>query len=471
MALQPSSSNEYPQINFDESDVDNQLVWHQSRLENRLESHQRRSTKQLNRLLINDETTYKLSAIRLSGATLTRPDFLRPIFAPLLSTKEPQKLADILLATGQLHSRLADLDLFSSIKLDLHPISDGEKNELELRMAVSERGRFFLKTSTDVGSGEGALTGLARGRNLLGGGELLEGSLSLGSRTRASYQVRGEAPILGARAKFELAGFGAERDLSAFASCNESVRGVVAKIKTASRFGQHEVWYELIGRRIGNLAPTASTSIREISEAGLNLKSSIAHTWALDTRDHMAFPTRGYSLRLLQEYAGLGGEAKYLKSSIDSSISRRLFSSNTILSLGLQAGWVHSLGEGLVPFNDRFRLGGPTSVRMFNLNTLGPKDGNDYLGGQIFWAGGLSLLAPVPGKPTWPLRMHGFLNAGRLTNTWSDVGGPSISVGLGLAGQLQGVRVEANVGVPVSVREGDGSRRGLHVGLGIGYLS
>ncbi|EGG00834.1 uncharacterized protein MELLADRAFT_117963 [Melampsora larici-populina 98AG31] len=449
MALQPSSSNEYPQIAFDESDVDNQLVWHQSRLQDRLESHQRRSTHQLNRLLVNDETTYKLSAIRLSGASLTRPDFLRPIFAPLLSTKEPQKLADILLATDQLYSRLADLDLFSSIKLDLHPMSDGKKNELELRMAVSERGRFFLKTSTDVGSGEGALTGLARGRNLLGGGELLEGSLSLGSRTRASYQVRGEVPILGAGAKFEIAGFGAERDLSAFASCNESIRGMVAKIKV----------------------DCIEVCIREISEAGLNLKSSIAHTWALDTRDHIAFPTQGYSFRLLQEYAGLGGKANYLKSSIDSSISHRLFSSNAILSLGLQAGWMHSLGGGLVPFSDRFRLGGPTSVRMFNLNTLGPKDGNDYLGGQIFWAGGLSLLAPVPGKPTWPLRMHGFVNAGRLTNTWSDVGGPSISVGLGLAGQLQGVRVEANVGVPVSVREGDGSRRGLHVGLGIAYLS
>ncbi|KAG0149607.1 hypothetical protein CROQUDRAFT_653430 [Cronartium quercuum f. sp. fusiforme G11] len=471
MAHLPSSVEEYPQVVFDESDVDRQLAWHESRLATRLESQQQRSAGQLRRLLANDDTVYKLSKIRLSGAVLTRPDFLRSIFAPVLSKSEPQKLTEILTSADQLHSRLAALDLFSSIKLDLHPVPDGALNEVELRLSVSERGRFFLKTSTDVGSGEGALTGLARGRNLFGGGELLEGSVGLGSRTRASYQLRAEAPVLGAKAKVELSGFGAERDLSAFASCHESLRGVVAKLKTVSRFGQHELWYELVGRRIGSLAPTASISIREAAGESLNLKSAVAHSWAFDSRDHIAFPTRGCSFRLFQEYAGLGGEANYLKSSIESSISRTLFSSQTVLSLGFQSGLIHSLAGRPVPFSDRFRLGGPTSVRMFHLNSLGPKDGNDYLGGQIFWAGGLSLWAPLPGKPNWPLRVHGFLNAGRLTNTWSNVGASSIAVGLGLAGQLQGVRIEANIGVPISVHEGDGSRRGLQVGLGIGFLS
>lgn len=51
---------------------------------------------------------------------------------------------------------------------------------------------------------------------------------------------------------------------------------------------------------------------------------------------------------------------------------------------------------------------------MFRPSTMGPKDSGDYLGGDLHWAAGMSLLTPFPGKPTWPLKPHFFLNAGRL---------------------------------------------------------
>lgn len=233
MARPPTNTIDYPHIIFDETDINKQLVWHQSRMATRLESHQRRSVIQINQLVLDDDTVYNLGAIRLAGATRTQPDFLSPILESVLTKDKPQKLSEIISAADELHSRLSALDLFSSIKLGIQPVADGKLNELELRLAVSERGRFFLKTSTDIGSGEGALTGLARARNLLGRGELLEGSVGLGSQTRASFQLRAEKPVLGGRAKLELAGFGAERDFGSFASCSESVRGLVAKFKVS----------------------------------------------------------------------------------------------------------------------------------------------------------------------------------------------------------------------------------------------
>lgn len=45
---------------------------------------------------------------------------------------------------------------------------------------------------------------------------------------------------------------------------------------------------------------------------------------------------------------------------------------------------------------------------------MGPKDSGDYLGGDLHWAAGMSLLTPFPGKPSWPIKPHFFLNAGRL---------------------------------------------------------
>lgn len=42
------------------------------------------------------------------------------------------------------------------------------------------------------------------------------------------------------------------------------------------------------------------------------------------------------------------------------------------------------------------------------------RDGQDSLGGEFAWATGLSVFAPVPGREHWPLRLHGFLNVGRV---------------------------------------------------------
>lgn len=99
-------------------------------------------------------------------------------------------------------------------------------------------------------------------------------------------------------------------------------------------------------------------------------------------------------------------------------------------------------------FPDRYHLGGPTSVRHFRLNSLGPKDVGDHLGGDAYYALGASLLTPfrVPalwrgaaamrateGGGSWwsneNLKGHVWLNAGKLigTGTWAPVAASSLS--------------------------------------------
>ena len=41
----------------------------------------------------------------------------------------------------------------------------------------------------------------------------------------------------------------------------------------------------------------------------------------------------------------------------------------------MRTGLLWRLGEKLTPFSDRFQLGGPSSVRMFRMNSMGPRDG------------------------------------------------------------------------------------------------
>ena len=51
-----------------------------------------------------------------------------------------------------------------------------------------------------------------------------------------------------------------------------------------------------------------------------------------------------------------------------------------LLSLGARAGVLHPLGgdgsASAPTLSDRFQLGGPTNLRMFRANTLGPRDGS-----------------------------------------------------------------------------------------------
>jgi len=85
------------------------------------------------------------------------------------------------------------------------------------------------------------------------------------------------------------------------------------------------------------------------------------------------------------------------------------------VSLSARGGLLFPLdASGRTSLPDRFQLGGPTNVRMFKANSMGPRDNGDSLGGELYYALGLSILSSIPKKPHWPLKTHLFVNAGRL---------------------------------------------------------
>jgi outer membrane protein insertion porin family len=109
----------------------------------------------------------------------------------------------------------------------------------------------------------------------------------------------------------------------------------------------------------------------------------------------------------------------------------------------------------------------------------------DSLGGDLFWAAGVSLITHLPRKPHWPIKAHAFLNAGQLeplrrhedgvgSSLRSSISGaltqPSVSTGVGLIYHFDPVRVELNFGVPLAARISDGTRKGVQVGIGLEFL-
>lgn len=113
---------------------------------------------------------------------------------------------------------------------------------------------------------------------------------------------------------------------------------------------------------------------------GNRLTSSIGYTFLYDNRDNRIRPTRGQSFGISQDFAGLGGSVKYIKTHVNADKYWRLFGTNFILGLSAEGGYIHplenrgskALGIDDVRLTDRFYLGEP-QMRGFDIRGIGPR--------------------------------------------------------------------------------------------------
>ncbi|KAJ8086177.1 hypothetical protein PM082_005000 [Marasmius tenuissimus] len=480
--LKPPLHNSSSSRDQEPIEVQKLRKWQEERVARRLRGEYESAVFHLSDLISsNMALPLRIADVRVEGAHTTRRSFLGFLINPLLSTTPNSgDLAAILHTTRSIGDVLKRTDVFHAVEARLERAKDAlsSPEAVDLVFKTREKGRFFLKTSTELGNNEGNASATARVRNVFGGAETLEASMSLGTTTRRSFHASFAAPITPDLDTYAvLSAFGLQKDLSSFASCSEALRGVKALVRHGDfDRGLHELAYEGVLRNIGSLTPTASFSIREA--AGQTSKSSVSYTYTVDTRDDRISATRGFYTRLGQELAGIGGGTSFYKAETENHISRPIIP-GVSLSLSACSGLLWSLGHQSL-FSDRFQLGGPLTVRSFRQNGLGPRDGPDSLGGDIYWSAGMSIISDIPTKSHWPLKAHAFVNAGRLDrvdksrtlieNVKAAVEQPSISAGVGLIYRFDPVRLEANFGLPLVASKSDGTRKGLQVGIGLEFL-
>ena len=112
---------------------------------------------------------------------------------------------------------------------------------------------------------------------------------------------------------------------------------------------------------------------------GKRLTSSLGYTLLYDDRDNRIRPTRGQSIGISQDFAGLGGSVKYVKTRINADKFWKPFG-NFVFGLSLEGGYIHplesrgleSVGVDDVRLTDRFYLGEP-QMRGFDIRGVGPR--------------------------------------------------------------------------------------------------
>ncbi|KII84672.1 hypothetical protein PLICRDRAFT_701821 [Plicaturopsis crispa FD-325 SS-3] len=464
----------------DPSDLQKLRDWQEQRIARKLRGEYESAVLQLAEL-VNDnlQTPLRVGAVRVEGAHHTRRSFLNSLIHPLLPP-DASTLESVLHTSRRISHVLNKTDIFQTLEAKIEKSRDvlAQDGNVDIVFKAREKGRLYLKTSTEFGNAEGNASVTGRVRNVFGGAESFEANMAFGTKTRRALHAVLSAPLTSTLdTTGEISVFGTERDNTSYASSSEGLRGLRAVIRTgALRGGAHEFAYEAALRHVGGLTPTASLSMR--AAAGQTSKSALSHTWTRDTRDDRHTATRGMYTKLFQQFAGLGGDASFYKAEAEGQISRPLFSGVSV-SLGARSGLLWSIGRPSL-FPDRFQLGGPVSIRSFRANSLGPRDGVDSVGGELYWSAGLSVISNIPRKPHWPIKTHAYINAGRLdtldkSRTLADnvadcLSRPSVSAGVGLIYRFDPVRVELNFGVPLVASKSDGGRRGFQLGMGLDFL-
>lgn len=257
--------------------------------------------------------------------------------------------------------------------------------------------------------------------NLFGRGQSARAQLSVAENARVISFSFDEPSFLD---RDLLAGFDiyyrqVDRDESSFQQTNIGIEPRMAF--PVSEDGRLEVSYRLSNDEIRDVDANASALITPRDD----LTSAIEFAYTLDKRNSPVDPTAGYRLRLAQEFAGLGGDVTFSKTSASAKAYTSFFGEDLIVSAEVEGGTLTS-DSGDSRITDRFFLGGD-SLRGFEFGGVGPRDVcnscggaggavDDALGGNVYAVGRLEASFPLGLPEEYGIFGGVFVDAG---SVWS----------------------------------------------------
>jgi len=132
---------------------------------------------------------------------------------------------------------------------------------------------------------------------------------------------------------------------------------------------------------------------------GKRYQSIVGYSVGFNTVNHPIRPTRGSTFFFHQDFAGLGGDVRYLRNRINFDNYWTPWAGWTF-RFGGEAGMILGLGQE-VRLNDKFYIGGPR-MRGFDTSGIGPRDFSGgansqtgSLGGTAFYIGRTELFFPM----------------------------------------------------------------------------
>ncbi len=206
-------------------------------------------------------------------------------------------------------------------------------------------------------------------RNLRGRGQFLRLRYQASSRRQITDIRFTEPRFLGRNvaAGFEL--FNTTQDFSSEAGFESSSYGGSLRLGfPVTENASLGLRYTL---RIDDIQVSGNTSLGLQSQDEQVLTSQVGYTLRWDRRNDPIRPTGGFDASISQDFAGFGGDTKFLRTQVNGETYRGLLP-NVIATLGLSAGVVQPWGNEDLRISDRFFRGG-SNFRGFDVAGIGPR--------------------------------------------------------------------------------------------------
>ena len=130
-------------------------------------------------------------------------------------------------------------------------------------------------------------------------------------------------------------------------------------------------------------------------------KSAITTSINYNSTDSYYFPTLGIKSWASVEFAGVGGDEKFIKTLAGFKyfypLKNDVYKTYAVLKYRIKVGMIQN--NGYLPINEKFYLGGIGSVRGFGDYSISPKDANgNYIGGKYELITGPEISTPLNKK-------------------------------------------------------------------------
>ncbi|WP_425909700.1 outer membrane protein assembly factor BamA [Nitrobacter sp. TKz-YC02] len=373
-----------------------------------------------------------IERINVRGNTRTRDYVIRREFDISEGDAYNRSLVD------RAERRLKNLDFFKTVKITTEPGSSSDRVILDVEVEDKSTGDFSVSGGFSTTQGALAEVSVSE-RNLLGRGLYAKASVQYGQWARGYSLSFVEPFLLDYRVALGLdlyqreqlanqwisynmktlgfsprLGFGLREDLtlqlrysifqqeiglpSALRNCNNNF-GDPNYNPSPAFMNANGVWD---GSSLGCYSDgEASLPIRRELERGRTLTSMLGYTLTYNTLDNNKNPTTGLLIDFRQDFAGIGGDVKYLKTALDAKYYQPLVS-DIVGLIHLQGGILNNVGayagQNGIRMLDNFQMG-PNLVRGFAPYGIGPRDINflstrDALGGTKYWGASVELQMP-----------------------------------------------------------------------------
>jgi outer membrane protein insertion porin family len=350
--------------------------------------------------------------IDIRGNNKTRDEVIRREF----DFGEGDAYNRALVDRGERH--LKALGYFKTVKISVDQGSAPDRVVLNVAVEEQQTGNFFVSGGYSTSDGWLGSVSISD-TNFLGTGDIAKASVTYGQYARG-FDVSVTDPwFLGQRLSAGVDLFGKQTFANTNQAFNTELYGGKVVIGTPINENLTVSTNYALYKQGLSLDPsigTVSLPIQQAAQAGSYWVSSIGNGVTFSTLDDPKNPTEGVRASVNNDFAGLGGAARFARTTQDVRYYHALGGDVVGMVRG-QGGYVAPWGGQQLPLLDGF-FGGPQLVRGFAPNGFGPRDITpgttmDNLGGNAYWTASAELQAPMPFIPQ---------DAGLKVAAFSDVG-------------------------------------------------